>query len=101
MPSAQLMTPLSQTHTTKLSLAETQQREKDKHNSAILLMQLMIGFHDCANKVYWNRLYYSLLLHRYHIMWKLLVHKTPWHDELKGNEKNYTLWNVTTLNFRD
>jgi hypothetical protein len=92
-----MITPSSQTHITKPSLAETQRREKDKHSSTILLLQLMNGSHDYENKACWNRLYYNLLLHRYHTMWQLWVHKTPWHDELKRNEKNHTFWNLNHI----
>lgn len=93
VPFAQLMTLLSQTHTDtiKPSLWKIQHTEWDKHSSIILLLQLMIGSHDCENMVCWNRWYCSLHLHRYHTVWKLWVHKMPLHVELKEELKNYTV----------
>jgi len=79
------------TDTIKPSLRKIQHIEWDKHSSIILLLQLMIGSHDCENVVCWNRQYCSLHLHRYHTVWKLWVHKMPWHVELKGELKNYTV----------
>lgn len=87
------MTLSSQTHTDtiKPSLRKIQHIEWDKHSSIILLLLLMNDSHDCENMVCWNRRYCSLHLHRYHTVWKLWVHKMPWHVELKEELKYYTV----------
>jgi hypothetical protein len=74
---------ITYSHTIKPSLQKIQHREWDKHSSIILLLQLMNGSHHCEKMVFWNRLYCSLHLHRYHTVWKLWVHKMPWHVVLK------------------